>query len=152
MGLDMYAFATTKDNVKHNGKEYLPYMEEHPSEEFFYWRKHPALHGWMFSRLLAKVNIKGDSLNEEEMTFNNSYLLLEKEDIEDLRKDLNDFNLPWDTSGFFFGSDNPQTLKMNKDEKKQFFKKMIEKDLDFVEKALHKIINEDKVILYYSSW
>lgn len=42
MGLDMYAVKTRTD------------VRDRTQELFFYWRKHPNLHGWMF-KLLART-------------------------------------------------------------------------------------------------
>src|ERR1039458_672982 len=43
MGLDMYAYATEDAT---SAKEVLD-LDLENREEFFYWRKHPNLHGWM---------------------------------------------------------------------------------------------------------
>ena len=153
MGLDMYAFCTQKTNIEDVKKDFFSSLvKDSQEEEFFYWRKHPALHGWMEKKFLEKVLESDEKLNQDEATFNNIYMKLDKEDLLHLEKDLKDFNLPWDTSGFFFGSDNPQTLNLSKEQKKKHFENIISNDLEFVEKALQKIDEEDLVVLYYSSW
>ena len=43
MGLDMYAYATEEATSAEDFAD----LGLESREEFFYWRKHPNLHGWM---------------------------------------------------------------------------------------------------------
>ena len=82
MGLDQYA------------KFHNPNTQE--MEEFHYWRKHNALHGWMENLWKSKGNT-GE--------FNCEPVQLSLQDIHALHEDILDANLP-ETQGFFFGSDS----------------------------------------------
>jgi len=86
MGLDQYA----KTRDPKTGK----------AEEFKYWRKHNALHGWMENLWRSKGCPNRDEDHED---FNCIPLELTHEDLDALEKDLLDSDLP-ETSGFFFGS------------------------------------------------
>lgn len=122
MGLDMYAYRCNADDV---GKAV---DFEHPdlSEEIAYWRKHPNLHGWM-EELYYQKGGAADS-------FNCVCVELTKEDLEHLRTDIEESNLP-STSGFFFGESNGEEFQY---------------DLEFVTRALECIRKGDAV--FYTSW
>ena len=100
MGLDMYAYAVpaeiapgeTPTNEEWN-KLFESKVYKEP-ERFFYWRKHPDLHGWMEQRYRARGG--------QEPEFNCTPLRLYKEDLDDLEKVVKGKKLPH-TDGFFFG-------------------------------------------------
>lgn len=115
MGLDMMAY------------HYNPEFGE-DKYDFFYWRKHPNLHGWM-EKLYRE---KGGT----EKVFNCVDVELTLEDLERLHKDVTEGNLPF-TSGFFFGE------SFNDEEE-------VKKDLRFISEARAWIESGDKVC--YSSW
>ena len=85
MGLDQYA--KTRD----------PKTGE--VNEFSYWRKHNALHGWMENLWRSKGC---PNKHEDGQDFNCGPLELTLEDLDLLEKDLLDSQLP-ETSGLFFG-------------------------------------------------
>jgi len=89
MGLDMYAYSR---------KTALPsavdFSQEDDDEEFFYWRKHRNLHGWM-QRLYRE---KGGT----DRDFNLVPVALTEVDLRRLEKALDDDALT-ETKGFFFG-------------------------------------------------
>lgn len=125
MGLDMYAFKTkfTPDSeVDFN----VPESEE--SEQIYYWRKHPNLHGWL-------ENLYQDKKGQHE--FNCVNVKITAEDLSDLRSSIGRKELP-STSGFFFGQSN------NSDEEK-------EHDLVFV-KLAEQALDEGYNVYYTSSW
>lgn len=123
MGLDMYAFKT-----RHEIDGEVDFsVPEGQSEEVFYWRKHPNLHGWM-EDLYDK---KG---GQEE--FNCVNVLLTEQDLDELEKDINGNALP-ETAGFFFGKSYG-----SQEEKAE--------DLEFISQARSAIKDGYKV--YYTSW
>lgn len=85
MGLDQYA------------KVRNPETQE--AEEFHYWRKHNALHGWMENLWKSKGY---PNKPQDDDQFNQVPLELSSDDLDALEKDLLDSRLP-ETSGFFFG-------------------------------------------------
>ena len=120
MGLDQYAYCIknfTNDEDK---------LEEN-SEEIGYWRKHPNLEGWMENLYYQKGG------NEAE--FNCVNLWLNEEDILQLRKDIEDNNLP-EHSGFFFGKSDGREK---------------DGDISFCNHALE-LIKKGYKIYYTSSW
>jgi hypothetical protein len=130
MGLDMYVekvinpedpspihLVTEADYVPFDGAQV---------EQFWYWRKHPNLHGWM-ENLYYRKGGKSD-------TFNTVNVVLTKEDLERLEKDIQAGKLPY-TAGFFFGESDGS----EKDE-----------DLEFIRKAKEAI--DGGAVLYYTSW
>ena len=54
MGLDMYIYQTPKNNVASNGTDIVNDDNVIREEDFFYWRKHPNLHGWFEQLYLDK--------------------------------------------------------------------------------------------------
>lgn len=88
MGLDMYAYATSKKPEKP-----VDFKDESQSE-LHYWRKHPNLHGWMEDLYFAK----GGSAD----SFNCVNVLLTSEDLDELERVIREKLLPH-TTGFFFG-------------------------------------------------
>jgi len=93
--------------------------------EFWTWRKHPDLEGWM-SRLFYEKGGEGE--------FNCKFVELEKDDILRLQNDIENDNLPY-TRGFFFGESDGS-------EKGD--------DLAFCECALEELEKGNR--LTYSSW
>jgi len=124
MGLDMNAYKT-KFQPDSQIDFRVPQDEE--TEELYYWRKHPNLHGWMN----ALYESKG---GKEEFNCVNVQLTLE--DLEKLKEDLVNDTLP-STSGFFFGKSFG-----GEEEKKH--------DLVFIDLAKEAI--EDGYTVYYTSW
>ena len=123
MGLDMYA---------HKTKEQLTEVDFacDNSEEFFYWRKHPDLHGWM-----EKLYYKKGGTAED---FNCVNVRLNKEDLLDLKNAINGESESLETTtGFFFGSSSGDN-----EEK--------ENDLKFINEAISYI--EEGNNIYYTSW
>ena len=113
MGLDQYALS-----------------REIPTDPDFQWRKHPNLHGWM-ERLWESRGNEG--------SFNTIQLCLSKEEIEQLRNDVEAGTLAGedgDTEGFFFGGNSDEHYK--------------EQDLEFCDWALNEIEDGKEVI--YDSW
>jgi len=124
MGLDMYARKT---------KARLPGVvdfdtDQIESEEIFYWRKHPNLHGWM-EHLYRKKGGAAES-------FNVTPVQLTMDDLTALRDAIEGRALP-DTAGFFFGQ------SFNNDQERA-------EDLQFIEKAIM-AIGEGHAV-YYTSW
>lgn len=87
MGLDMY-INTEKDDL-------------------LYWRKEPAIHAW-FEALAVQKKIEFE-------VFNCVDVPLTKDDILKFRMDINNQNLDFGASGFFFGSN-----KMDQDEQDEW--------------------------------
>ena len=130
MGLDMWAFAISKDKVKIAATDVeFDEKTEEALEELANWRKHHDLHGWMGQL----YNEKGGKAS----SFNCVTVQLEKEDLNRLEDDVRSNKLP-KTRGFFFG-DNPP----NDDS--------IAEDIEFIEKA-RGAIEEGKAVFYYSWW
>ena len=108
MGLDQYAYKIKRKFAPTTKTETVK------TTEFFYWRKHNALHGWMEklhqSRQEFEHPLGADG-------FNGVPVKLEEKDLDKLEQDVMTFNLP-QTVGFFFGADSvgdeyqkEQTLK-----------------------------------------
>ena len=121
MGLDMYAYAVNNNMVIND----FNFIKETHDEEFFCWRKHPNLHGWMEQLYKSKGG------TEE---FNCVYVRLTLDDLMELRKAVTHGKLPH-TTGFFFGKS---------DEDKD------ERTLLFIDIAVGYI--EDGYAVYYTSW
>jgi hypothetical protein len=132
MGLDMYAYHTKVKPVREVGTteemfEGLGGEDGIKFSEFFYWRKHPNLHGWM-EELYRE---KGGG-NE----FNCRGVVLTERDLDRLEEAIKDGELPH-TAGFFFGESDES------EEQKQ-------EDLVFVEQARTHI--KDGMTVWYESW
>jgi hypothetical protein len=122
MGLDMYAYATEEAT---SAEEVLD-LDLENREEFFYWRKHPNLHGWME----ALYRSKGGTAE----SFNCVAVRLDPADLDALEAAVKADALPV-TEGFFFGvSDGSEKAD----------------DLEFIRKAREAIAEGDTV--FYSSW
>ena len=124
MGLDMYIYQTSEDNLTEDPTEVVDVKK---LEEVWYWRKHPNLHGW-FERLYRE---KGGKCEE----FNCEYVKLTIEDINKLEQVIKENNLPI-TSGCFFGVSEHYRVK---------------EDLQFICKA-RKILKDSNCLIYSSFW
>ena len=124
MGLDMYAFAVSKEK----SIDQFTIAPDSDNEELQYWRKHHDLHGWMEQLYRAKGGTKE--------SFNCVPVQLTVEDLDQLQSDLLGERLP-QTQGFFFGI-NPPDLESLKE------------DLMFIQKC-HISLKEGKTV-YYDSW
>ena len=132
MGLDMYAYAATRERQQDDyydgaefNKETGEYVNPKVSKpiEIAYWRKHPNLHGW-FEQLWIDKGRPGADENKDTM-FNGIELELDWTDIDNLEEAIKEGTLPT-TSGFFFGdpSDNyyyEEDLKFVKEARSQLF-------------------------------
>ena len=127
MGLDMFAYAVTDDEVESSGEKGINIkLKRDDTEEFFYWRKHPNLHGWM-------ENLYRERGGEKQ--FNSVAIELYPEDIANLKEDIENNNLPY-TCGFFFGESGSDYK---------------DGDIEFIEKA-EKAIDSGSRIIYSSRW
>ena len=134
MGLDQYAYKIKKNLIAdeidiklYNEKDELVVPEKELDRDFFYWRKHHDLQGWM-EKL---YNERGGSRE-----FNCVCIKLSEADLNNLEKAVLDAKLPY-TKGFFFGSRNT--------------KRYAGDDLRFIRMA-RKAISEGYDILYSSWW
>jgi hypothetical protein len=127
MGLDMYAWRVKAEDAI---GDFLIEKNENGSkvEEFFYWRKHHDLHGWM-ERLYRSKGGPAES-------FNCIPVRLTTVDLDALQHDLLNGTLP-ETTGFFFGNNPPD-------------KESLKHDLQFIQAARDIIAAGDAV--YYDSW
>ena len=98
-----------------------------PHADFWYWRKHPNLHGWMD----ALYREKGG----EDAEFNCVPVQLTAEDLDALETAVSEGSLPH-TEGFFFG-------RSTGDEK--------DDDLAFIAKA-REVLASGESLFYVSSW
>lgn len=124
MGLDMYAFAVSKEK----SIDQFTIAPDSDNEELQYWRKHHDLHGWMEQLYRAKGGTKE--------SFNCVPVQLTVEDLDQLQSDLLGERLP-QTQGFFFGI-NPPDLESLKE------------DLMFIQKC--RISLKEGKTVYYDSW
>lgn len=92
MGLDMYAYRVSKEQVV-NDFEFN--TNQDPVNDIAYWRKFNALHGWM-ERLYRDRGGPKES-------FNCAPIRLHLEDLDQLQRDIGENKLE-PTQGFFFGS------------------------------------------------
>ena len=135
MGLDQFAYRVKRGFIKKPvdfetsvyDEETEEYTNSVETVEFKYWRKHPALQGWMEELYYNKGG--------ESKQFNCVNVQLTCEDLEDLEHAIKNNILP-ETKGFFFGNYSSEDYK--------------EDDLQFIEDALEAIKDGDDV--YYSSW
>lgn len=145
----MYIYKTSKNHVKLDDnlliKKVNRYNDDQDDEkdysnsnfeEFFYWRKHPAIHVWM-ERLYVE---RGGN-----QTFNGEYVYLNKENLKQLKKDIIKMNLDYNATGFFFGKSS--------DPKTQEGIQQLKRDLEFISLALKHLKEDPNIIfLYDSSW
>lgn len=135
MGLDMYAFALSKQQVEEAENIHRAVWE---GEEIWYWRKHHDLHGW-FKEQWEKLG--RPSWEEENYTrgteFNGDAIEITEDMLTELSVCIQKRMLPH-TTGFFFGDFPPD------DESDA-------EDLEFIQKALKEIRSGNRVF-YTSSW
>lgn len=125
MGLDMYAHKVAKcaENTD------VSYNEDAIADnDFFYWRKNNALHGWMH-RLYTK---KGGTEH-----FNCVPVRLTIEDLDNLKEDIENARMK-PTEGFFFGAQTYSDFDR-------------QDDLAFIEKA-KEVLQKGIFEIYYTSW
>ena len=126
MGLDQYAFKVRNHAVISDTQFKDEIDNKKTYEEIYYWRKVPALQGFM-----EKLYYEKGGKN----TFNCESIRLYEEDLDKLKYAIEHNEMPVDTIGFFFGKhseeDMPSVLK-------------------FV-KIAKKAIKEGDAV-YYSSW
>ena len=139
MGLDMYVYKTEISNVEIDDKLMIIKTIDnsfYKDEEFFYWRKHPAIHSWM-------ENIYYDRGGKG--TFNGVPVYLDKDNLRSLKRDIVRGRLNYAAAGFFFGnSSKPDTQE-------GYIR--LRRDLEFVNNALKEIKqNSDTIFVYDSSW
>ena len=125
MGLDQYAYRCNSSLLL--GKQ-VDFDIPEDCCEFFYWRKHPNLHGWMQNLYRSKGGT--------DTQFNCAAIRLEIEDLDKLELAVRHDDLPH-TVGFFFGSSDSSDKK-------------VERDLEFIKEA-RRILEEGDAI-YYTSW
>ena len=120
MGLEMYAFTTPEKFAKPTDFHAVN------ATEFYYWAKHPNLHGWMHELYRSKGGADPEfNLAEVELTL---------DDLERLDNEIRGGLLP-ETRGFFFGISCGDE---------------VEDDLDFIAAARAAI--EAGLTVYYTSW
>ena len=119
MGLDMYAYMTTETPAQPVD------FKVTDASQFFYWRKHPDLHGWM-------EDLYREKGGQEQ--FNCVPVQLTAEDLDRLEGAILKRELP-NTEGFFFGDSDGSE---------------IEDDLAFITNARKAII--EGYTVFYDSW
>jgi len=121
MGLDMYAGTTTEDIAA------VDFDKPNDAEEFFYWRKHPNLHGWMEALYKKKGGTEPD--------FNLVPVRLDSSDLDLLEKVVRADMLPH-TDGFFFGTSEHEAK---------------DRTLEFIRLA-REALASGKRVYYYAWW
>ena len=134
MGLDQYAYKIKKNLIHEeidiklrNEEGELVVPEKELDRDFFYWRKHHDLQGWMEQLYKERGGIR---------EFNCVCIKLKKYDLDNLENAVLEAKLP-ETTGFFFGSGNTESY--------------VDEDLKFIRKA-RQAISEGYDILYSSWW
>ena len=131
MGLDMYCFKVAKvaaDDAGDTPESSALAREDIVDNDFAYWRKFNALHGWMHDLYKTKGGTGG---------FNCQPVRLEMEDIDELEADAKAKAL-YPVEGFFFGPQDP------------FSDEDRDEVLAFCTKAREAL--NDGFALYYDSW
>ena len=123
MGLDQFAYFTTKENLNKDNT-----FKKRPEKRDFYWRKNNYLQGYM-ENLFAKKT------KQPKKDFNLKNLKLTKRDLINLKKAIENKELS-QTDGFFYGSDF------------DYYTEQANEDLEFIKTALNDI-KENKVVIYY---
>jgi hypothetical protein len=133
MGLDMFAYRLKGFNPSSpvdfgDEIQVLRESEENSQEpeDFFYWRKHPDLHGLMEEIYREKGG--------KEESFNCVPVQLTQEDLDRIAAVIIDDELPL-TEGFFFGEST--------DDRKA-------EDIEFLEKAKQSLA--EGYTIWYDSW
>ena len=125
MGLDMYAFAVSKDLV---GDSQVDVKVIAGKQELAYWRKFNHLHGWMEKLYRTKGGM------EEE--FNCTTVRLNEDDLDSLEQALRNGELEA-MYGFFFGSDEIDQSDVNT-------------TVQFIKDARQAI--KDDMAVFYDNW
>lgn len=125
MGLDMYAFSVNAADAVND----FEFKDNETRDEFQYWRKHNALHGWMEALYRRKG---GDA-----PSFNCVYVRLTTEDLLELIKVIQNKALT-PAAGFFFGGSH------------YYDDDYAAHDIQFAHKAMAEISLGNAV--YYTSW
>ena len=128
MGLDMYAWRVKAEDAIGDFEIAKDDEGQSKLEEFYYWRKHHDLHGWM-ERLYR-------SKGGPQETFNCAKVRLTTVDLDALQHDLENGTLP-ETQVFFFGTNPPDA-------------ESLARDLKFIQAARDILAEGDAV--YYDSW
>lgn len=128
MGLDQYAYATTR--ALDQPVDFPDFEED---ELIAQWRKHPNLEGWM-ADLYFQRGGKGEESAYVGQSFNCCTVALTLEDLDNLEREVINESLP-ETSGFFFGESLPEDKEL---------------DLEFI-KVAREAIHQGKCV-YYTSW
>lgn len=131
MGLDMYCYKVSKEVADEAGMtpdSLISLNGNTVADQFAYWRKFNALHGWM-----EKLYVRKGGVDE----FNCRPVRLDLADIEKLEEDAKAGRLEA-TAGFFFGPQDP----LNEDDRDEV--------LEFCAKARAALA--DGFALYYDSW
>ena len=126
MGLDQYAYRVRKEAVRDDFSFIGEINGEETWERIYYWRKVPALQGFM-------ENLYREKGGEE--TFNCEFVRLTMEDLDNLKNAIATEKMPIHTEGFFFGKHYDEDMPTV---------------CEFIEKA-KKVIEEGDAV-YYSSW
>ena len=126
MGLDQYAFKVKKSAIVNDLKFKKEIDGEDTYEKIYYWRKVPALQGFMEELYYEKGG---------EDSFNCEYVRLDLKDLERLKNAVDNDTMPIHTTGPFFGKHYDEDMPTV---------------LDFIKKA--KKVIEDGDAVYYSSW
>lgn len=128
MGLDQFAYHCKPELLGSNQIDFDQILDRTTRTEFFYWRKHPDLHGWMEELYRSKGGVE---------EFNCVAVRLERADIDALNVAISDGDLPH-TEVFFFGK---SSYHVDKDER----------DLRFIFEA-RSLLTDRQAIYYWSSW
>lgn len=132
MGLDMYMFSTEKNNVSEFDENTHTIEVKNPDlvEEFDYWRKFNAFHGW--------VEDYYNKLGGEE-EFNCIKVPVTDRFLKELEEVVKERGLK-PTPGFFFGSQEEL-----EDEEYELLEELIVKCRDFLAES-------SENVLFYDSW
>jgi hypothetical protein len=137
MGLDMFAKLVNdraSELISAGQWDELTYediKDTFVDADFWYWRKHHHLHGWMQKLYASKTGFDAPDL------FNLVYVELTSKDLDSLESAINGGELQ-PTQGFFFGNHTDYSIEDKYT------------DLEFIAKARKAIADGHHVV--YSSW
>lgn len=141
MGLDQYAYRIKTPAKWDDDGQRLDAEDGSKREQFFGWRKHPDLQGWMEQRWRVAWELgpfHADVLMDHPAgNFNCVDLELTAEDLDALEQDLLNGKLPT-TTGFFFGTGHATDRTRRE-------------DLEFIRLA-RKALDEGYRVVYTSWW
>ena len=141
MGLDQYGgWLEPQKNKEQEDNVVELFQEEDNNNKCFDWRKHARLQQFMMAKWHAKKD-QETPFSVIGSDFNCQILWLEKDDILELQKLVEEGQLPFCPDGFFWGH---QFQEESMSEYKQ-------QDLKFCEEAL-KWLEEGKKVWYDCSW